>query len=319
MSTPAEPSRENWRFFVRPAPDVGVVDVRVFWIPCVRSPAASAHLTSGKDWQHGTIVVHRVMVCAPPGISAWTLPTSPTGESDESVSVTERVKDAFDDYVANKLVGPAWKKSSEVWVTPVCEDMAAAAERIGGLRDQWHDLTLGKPVQYLAGPTPLSDIATELPLPGDLLFTGIKRLVQFTGIFVGLATGQPLLTNACLKSYVHDVVLKTISKAIGDLLTNTLEPVGDLETTPTKEELKQQTAELKEALGIAHGKQQESEKAVPDQPSCPDQAAPPQYTQESHVDSNTGIVGGRALGSSENQMTQTNETLWRIRKVDDRP
>jgi hypothetical protein len=260
------------------------------------------------------------MLGAPPGTSTWTLPTSPTGESDESDSVTERLKDAFDDYVANKLVGPTWKKSSEVWFTPVCEDMAAVAERIGGLRDQWHDLILGKPVQYLAGPTPLSDIAPELPLPGDLLFTGIKRLVQFTGIFVGLATGQPLLTNACLKSYVHDVVREAVSDTIGDFLSNTLEPAGDLRTTPTKAELKQQTTELKEALGIAHGKQQESEsRAVPGQPSWPDQDDPPRYTQQPLPNPNTTHVGGQALGSSENQMTQTNETPESTREDDDRP
>ncbi len=80
----------------------------------------------------------------------------------------------------------------------------------------------------------------ELPLPGDLLFTGIKRLVQITGIFVGLALGQPLLVNACLKSLVHDVVGEVISETIEAFLSNSMELAGaferDLVTDLTKEE-----------------------------------------------------------------------------------
>lgn len=141
--------------------------------------------------------------------------------------------------MAKTLVGPAWKKASEVWVTPVCEDMAAVAERISDFHDQWHRLVVGKPVEYLGGSPPLADIATEIALPGDLLFTGLKRLMQIGGILVGVVSSQPLIVNACLKSLAHDAILKVVSKGIGNFLGNTLEPIGtcqrDIETAKIKD------------------------------------------------------------------------------------
>jgi hypothetical protein len=63
---------------------------------------------------------------------------------------------------------------------------------------------------------------------GLITLAGAKRLVQIGGILFGLASGQPLLVNACLKSLVHDVLLRAVSEKIGDLLSDTLEPAGRL-------------------------------------------------------------------------------------------
>ncbi len=62
--------------------------------------------------------------------------------------------------------------------SPVAENVAAVADRISNVHDQWHDVVLGKPVRYITGQKPLADIATELALPGGTWFTGIKRLLQ---------------------------------------------------------------------------------------------------------------------------------------------
>lgn len=277
--------------------DVGVVDVRIFWVPPARSH-------SGTEQKDGLIVVHRVMACGPRGASRQQLPIpqSSDGATSEDDSAAERLMHAFDDYAAKNLVGPAWKKSSEFWVTPVCEDVAAVAEKLSGFHDQWHDLVLGQPVQYLTGSTPLSDIAMELPLPGDLLFTGIKRLVQITGIFVGLASGQPLLVNACLKSLVHDVVGEVISETIEAFLSNSMELAGaferDLVTDLTKEE-RDYIAGLQGPLEIARDDQQESEKARHDEPSWPDQDDVTINIQP-HQDMTSNIAGGK-FNSSESQ------------------
>jgi hypothetical protein len=240
--------------------DVGVVDIKIFWFP-------STHPPSGMNSPPGLIVVHRVMACGLWGASRQRLPIpqSPNGESSNDDSVAERLTDAFDDYVAKHLVDPAWKKSSEFWVTPVCEDAAAVAESIGGLQDQWHDLVLGKPVEYLAGPMPLQDIAKEFALPGDTVITGIKHVIQIGGILFGLASGQPLLVNACLKSLVHDALLKVVAAKIGAFLGSTLEPAADpfeRDLVITREE-RDYITELKESLGTARDNHQEHGQPVP--------------------------------------------------------
>ncbi|MBV8992724.1 MAG: hypothetical protein JO287_03255 [Pseudonocardiales bacterium] len=239
--------------------DVGVVDVRIFWFSSARETGTQPRV---EDWPQGPIVINRVMAYGPLGASKQGLPRVPSaypGEHD--------FQNAFDDYVAKKLVGPAWKKSSEVWITPACENVAAVADRISNMHDQWHDVVLGKPVQYLTGQPPLADIATELALPGDTWFTGIKRLLQVSGILFGLASGQPFLANACLKSLVHDILLKVASREIGYLITDTMESAGtrerDLEADKAKNELTRQATELKQLLTIEEQPQRTIEKLPP--------------------------------------------------------
>jgi hypothetical protein len=178
------------------------------------------------------------------------MPASPDRESGEDDSVAERLMDGFDEYVAKTLVDPTWEECIEkAWVTPVCEDEASFAKRLSSVQNQWHELVLGNPVEKLTGLTPLGDIAADVPLPADIAITNMKRLVQFTGIFVGLTTGQPLLVNACLKSLVHDVILKVVSEGVRDYLRNTSRSVGtrerDLDAPNARAELVRQAAELK--------------------------------------------------------------------------
>lgn len=250
MNTAAAPSREYcWIFQQRSATsggqhgsgdellsemDVCVIDVRVFWVPSVHG-------------QGGPVVVQRVMSYSFSGGSRYCLPLAESsgGAPGEGGSATERLMDACDDYMAKRLVGPAWKKTSEVWVTPVCENVADLAERISGLRDQFHELVLGKPVQYLGGPPPLANIAAELVLPGDTFFLGLKRVMQIGGILVGFLSGQPLLVNACVKSLAHDVLVTAVSRGISALLSNDLEPMGtcerDVKPNRIKDKFAQQT------------------------------------------------------------------------------
>ena len=287
--------------------DVGVVDVRIFWVPPGRSPF-------GTEQKDGLIVVHRVMACGPKGASRQRLPIpeSPDRKAGEDDSAAERLLNAFDEYAAKSLVGPAWKKSSEFWVTPVCGDVAAVAEKLSGFHDQWHDLILGKPVEYLTGSPILSGIATELTLPGDAWFAETKRLVQIGGILFGLASGQPLLVNACLKSLVHSAILRVVSETIGAFLNSTMEPVGacerDLETILTKEEL-DHIAELQESPASARDDQSVPEEPAPAK-SLSDQNDPP-YRPQPFADPNTIFAAGQRLHSSEEQTTQTNKTTER--------
>lgn len=157
MSTDAEAFRETCAVFQKRTGTashqrgeadhfrVRVVDVRVFWVPSVGSPTPSANSALRQDGQHGALVVQRVMSCSSSEASCPRLPWPESSAGDNATA--ERLVDAFDDYVAKKLVGPAWTRATEAWVTPVCENMASIAGRIGEFQDQWHDLILGKPVE----------------------------------------------------------------------------------------------------------------------------------------------------------------------------
>jgi len=200
-----------------------VVEVCVFWSASPPSPEMSARQPSSG---RGRIIVQRVMASTPQEMLAGSLPKSPTGGSRESELVTERLQDATDDYVAKRLMDPAWEKFAKGWATPVCENMASAAETISGLRDQLHQLVLGNPIKKLTGLKPLASIGAEIALPGDELFRTTKLLIEGAGIVVGLLAHQPLLVNACLKSFTHDAALHAVSKGVGGLLADTCSPLG---------------------------------------------------------------------------------------------
>jgi hypothetical protein len=228
--------------------DRRVVEVTIRWIASPHSTAAGVPRLSGEGGR--IVIIQRVIpaASAKDSTGALPIPTSPTGEESESDSIATRVQNAIDDYMSKRLVEPGWEKFAHGWTTPVCEDIAAAAESISGLHDQLHKLILGETVESLTGMKPLSDIAAEFALPGDTWLTTTKLLVEGIGIGIGLVTGQPLLVNACMKALIHDAALKAVSKGIGGLLTETLDP-GEtreckLETTKGDDELPRQTTGL---------------------------------------------------------------------------
>lgn len=196
--------------------DRRVVEVTVRWIESPHSTAAGLPRLSGESGR--VIIVQRVIPAASAKDSTGAL------EESESDSIATRVQNAIDDYMSKRLVEPGWEKFAQGWTTPVCEDMAAGAESISGLHDQLHQLILGKTVESLTGLEPISNIAAEFALPGDTWLTTAKLLVEGIGIGIGLASGQPLLVNACMKALTHDAALKAVSKGIGGLLTETLDP-----------------------------------------------------------------------------------------------
>jgi hypothetical protein len=188
-------------------------------------------------------------------------------ESGEGHDAEDRLLDAFDEAAAKKLMDCTWERSTKVWVTPVCDGVASIVDGLSGLQHQWHDLVLGEPTRSLSeqmnleAPSGdvLASVAAELALPGDPSFKAIKRMVQFTGIFVGVVGGQPLLANACLKSLVHDLVAEAISKAIGDVIRNALEPTRtrehDLEVPEVRSQHTRQIEELKREIAHQHQKE----------------------------------------------------------------
>lgn len=135
---------------------------------------------------------------------------------------------------------------------PAHDNAESAVEEISGLQDQWHYLLLGKPVSQLVNMQlhqpelvdVVADIATELPLPGDTLLKGAKRVCQFTGILGGVLSGQPLLVNACLKSLVHDLLADKVREAIGHALSDTL-GLQQKQDPPYKSILNEDESQLK--------------------------------------------------------------------------
>lgn len=250
---------------------VRLVEVRAFWVPSHPSSPANTR----EDSPQGQIVVECITWDSRSRHSGFALPIpdAKVKESDGSPEAIDRLLDAFDDAVTKKLMAGNWDRTTKLWVTPVCDGIASAAEGLSGLQDQWQDLILGKPVRSVsehinlnpASGEALACVATELQLPGDTSVKAIKRMVQFTGIFIGVATGQPLLANACLKSLIHDLVAETISRAIGGVIQNILQPVGtrehNLQTPEIRDQHMRQLEELKREVG--HQRQMELKREGP--------------------------------------------------------
>ena len=110
--------------------------------------------------------------------------------------------------------------------------MASIADGLGSLQDQWHQLMLGKQVQFASEivglPSPasavLSGIVSEHALPGDTAITDLKRIVQITGTVAGFATGNFHMAYACLASYTRDRVTEAVSQEVAKLFAP--EPEG---------------------------------------------------------------------------------------------
>jgi hypothetical protein len=235
-------TNDNPRYFSRPGLDLlqtrhqqtRVVELTIFWIPTNEE---------SNQRQRGHIVIQRTASYGPPQTC---MPLD--GKPGKDHSTARDLQDAFDGYVAKKLVAPTWERYTQVWVTPVCKNVAAATEQLSSLRDQWHNLVLGEPVQSIgtwvnldsASVDVLTGIATELPLPGDPLIKDIKRLLQCAGIIIGVVAGHPLLVNACVKSLVHDLIFQAVRDVIQDAIENALNQAGVQELYPrvsTREDL----------------------------------------------------------------------------------
>lgn len=223
---------ESHYHLIHPRPDVEperIVDFSVSWIPSSPSPATSTEEISGEGRRHGRIIVDRVTCSrrADPVVSDLSIPEPPGGESGARRSAAQGIEGVCGRYVAEKIADPAWKKSTESWVTPVCDNVASVADVVGGLKEQWHDIALGEPIHKLGAQLGLPNLGDAAglvrltPLPGDTSFKFGKRLVQYTGIVIGVMAGQPLLANACMKSLAHDVVIKAVSETIGHFLKDT--------------------------------------------------------------------------------------------------
>jgi hypothetical protein len=130
--------------------------------------------------------------------------------------------------VAKNFIDATWNPSTEFWITPEHDGAASLAEGLSDFQHQCHHLALGKPVESAglqmnlepASVDVFAGMATELALPGDTSIKNIKTIVQAIGIIVGIASGQPIITNACLKSWFHDFVTEAVSKAIKVTFTN---------------------------------------------------------------------------------------------------
>jgi hypothetical protein len=152
-----------------------------------------------------------------------------TWHSGEGHPAAVRLQDAFDEYLAKNFIDPAWNRSTEFWITPDYDGTASLADGLSDLQHQCHYLVLGHPVESAgrqmnlesASVDVLAGIAAELALPGDTSIKNIKRMVQFTIIVVGIASGQPILANAGFKSWLHDFVTEAASQALKGKSTNT--------------------------------------------------------------------------------------------------
>lgn len=184
--------------------------------------------TPREGGQHKWLVVEREKLCGPVDRSDWLvlLPESPDREAGGD-SAAREWQEAFDRWAAKELVKPVWEQTTEHWDLSGGHDMASIADGLGSLQDQWHQLMLGKQVQFASEivglPSPasavLSRIVSEHALPGDTAITDLKRIVQITGIVASFATENLHMAYTCLASYTRDRVTEAVSQQVAKLFT----------------------------------------------------------------------------------------------------
>ncbi len=166
------------------------------------------------------------------------------GEIDSSVDhrhevpVTEQGPGPFEKAAADSIVDPVWERVVESWwVQSDYRGLADGAKCVKGVEDGWHDLILGTPAERIAlgaGFSPASAdvmeaIAEKVRLPGDDLFKGVRRLLQYTGIVLGAVSGTAPLANACVSSLAHDLLAEATAKALRQAVGHVLAPVRSVE------------------------------------------------------------------------------------------
>ncbi len=160
--------------------------------------------------------------------------TDPSARHDHEVPLTEQEPGAVEKDAADRIVDPVWMRVEEFWwVTPDYRGLADSAKRVKDVENGYHDLVLGKPVERIALGTGFSPecadmmgvIAAKVGLPGDGLFKGVRRLLQYTGIALGVASGAAPFANACVSSLAHDLVAEATAKAFRKAISHVLAPV----------------------------------------------------------------------------------------------
>ncbi|MGH3700639.1 MAG: hypothetical protein ACRDQY_14440 [Pseudonocardiaceae bacterium] len=164
--------------------------------------------------------------------------TNPSAHDDRKAPLTAQEPGPFEKAAADSIVDPVWERVQESWwVTPDYQGLADGAKWITGVETGWHDLVLGKPAERVAlgaGFSPASAdvmgvIAAKIVLPGDNTFKDVRRLVQFAGIALGVASGAAPLANACISSLAHDLLAELTAKAFREAIAHVLEPVRSVE------------------------------------------------------------------------------------------
>ncbi len=197
----------------------------------------------GQLVQENLVVVQRVIARAKERDDAGE--TDPSAHNDRETPLTEQEPGPFEKAAADSIVDPVWERVEQSWwMTSDYQSLADGAKWVMGVENGWHDLVLGKPAERVAlgaGFSPPSAemmgvIAAKVALPGDNAFKDVRRLVQCTGIVLGVASGVAPLANACMKSLAHDLLAELMARAFREAIGHVLEPVRSVERPiPTRE------------------------------------------------------------------------------------
>jgi hypothetical protein len=197
----------------------------------------------GQPVQENLVVVQRVIERAIQRDDAGE--TDPSAHNDRDAPLTEQEPGPFEKVAADRIVDPVWERVEESWwVTSDYQGLADGAKWVLGVENGWHDLVFGKPAERVAlgaGFSPPSAemigvIAAKVGLPGDNAFKDVRRLLQCTGIALGLASDAAALANACLRSLAHDLLAHLMAMAFREAIREVLEPVrSEVRPIPARE------------------------------------------------------------------------------------
>lgn len=137
--------------------------------------------------------------------------------------VREEVRGAVADASAEKGMDLGWEPLTDGWLVSDPDGFAQVAQQLTDFKIGLHRLAVGQPMESMTteagAPEPVALLVGKMTEVADLPaidrpLVAARRLMQLGGIVVGLATGNPILTSACLKVFAHDELTHALAKAL---------------------------------------------------------------------------------------------------------
>ncbi|MDQ6947148.1 MAG: hypothetical protein M3256_12985 [Actinomycetota bacterium] len=127
------------------------------------------------------------------------------------------------DASAEKGMDLGWERVTYGWLVNEPDPIAKVAKELTDFKTGLHSQVLGKPMESMmigvGAPQPVAllfgKVAEAAGLPAfDGPLVAARRLVELGGIVVGVASGNMILTSACLKAFAHDELTHALAKAL---------------------------------------------------------------------------------------------------------
>jgi hypothetical protein len=138
--------------------------------------------------------------------------------------------------IATQAIQPEWNRITLHWApTPDFGRFNSAAELARNL-ETWEHGEAGRWLAQVGSAAGMPSgvagariaVVAVVPLPGDQTLGRLSIVLNLAGVAFALATGNPVLACASLKSFAHEALIKAVSVEIRAILAPRVEPSPDI-------------------------------------------------------------------------------------------